>query len=162
MKKAFLQLSTVLLLWGGITITSCNNQPKDSKIQDDFKDKVKENPQLRTLTVSVNEGVLTLGGQCPDETCRSSAEQAAREVKGVKNVVNNITVTQTAPVVIADDATLDDAVEKVTDKYKDVDADVENGEITLRGSIQRDQLQQLMMDLNALKPKKINNQLTLK
>jgi hyperosmotically inducible periplasmic protein len=162
MKKALLQLSSVLLLWGGLTFTSCNNQPKDSKIQDDFREKVKENPQLRTLSVSVNEGVLTLTGQCPDETCRTSAETAAREVKGVKNVVNNITVTQAAPVVIADDATLDDAVDKIVDKYDDVDADVENGVVTLRGSIKRDQLQQLMMDLNATNPKKINNQLTIK
>lgn len=162
MKKVLLKIGLFFCLTASLTVTSCNNQPKDSKIQDDFQAKAKENPQLRTISANVSEGVITLTGQCPDETCRTNAEQAAREVKGVKSVVNNITVTETAPVVIADDATLDDAVDEIVKKYKDVDADVENGVVTLRGSIQRDQLQQLMMDLNAANPKKVNNQLTVK
>lgn len=143
-------------------LAACSNQPKDSKIQGDFEEKAKVNPQLATVRASVNDGVLTLSGQCPDETCRTSAEQAAREVKGVKSVVNNITVTQSAPVVIADDATLENSVKEVIDDYKDVDATVNNGEITLRGSISRDNLQKLMMQLNEMNPKKINNQLTIK
>lgn len=163
MKKVFLQLGIVLTLSSGAFFTACNNQPKDSKIQSDFSDKAKSNPQLANITASVNEGVLTLNGQCPDENCRSSAEQAAREVKGVKSVVNNISVTPaTAPVVVADDATLKNSVNDVVKKYKDVNADVQNGEVTLRGSIKRDDLQKLMMDLNALNPKKVNNQLTIK
>jgi hyperosmotically inducible periplasmic protein len=162
MKKAFMQLSAALALSATLMFTACNNGPKDSKIQDDFTAKAEQNPQLRTISATVKEGVLTLTGACPDEACRTSAEQAAREVKGVKNVVNNITVSQTAPVVIADDATLDKAVDDIVDKYDDVDASVQNGEVTLRGSIKRDQLQQLMMDLNAANPKKINNQLTIK
>jgi hypothetical protein len=34
--------------------------------------------------------------------------------------------------------------------------------VILRGSIKRDNMQQLMMDLNALNPKKVTNQLTVK
>jgi hyperosmotically inducible periplasmic protein len=163
MKKGFLKLCLMLTLSSGLFLTACNNQPKDSKIASDFGDKAKTNPQLLNVTASVNEGVLTLTGQCPDESCRSSAEQAAREVKGVKSVVNNIQVTPaTAPVVIADDATLKNSVDDVVDKYDDVDADVQNGEVILRGSIKRDDLQKLMMDLNALNPKKVTNQLTVK
>jgi hyperosmotically inducible periplasmic protein len=163
MKKMFLQLGIVLTLSSGAFFTACNNQPKDTKIQSDFSDKAKTNPQLANITASVNAGVLTLSGQCPDETCRSSAEQAAREVKGVKSVVNNISVTPaTAPVVIADDATLKNSVDAVVKDHKDVTAVVENGEVTLRGTIQRADLQKLMMDLNALNPKKVNNQLTIK
>jgi osmotically-inducible protein OsmY len=163
MKKVFLQLGIVFTLSSGVLFTACNNQPKDSKIASDFGDKAKNNPQLLNVTASVNEGVLTLTGQCPDETCRSSAEQAARDVKGVKSVVNNITVAPvSAPVVISDDATLNNSVETIIKKYNGVEASVQNGEVTLRGSIKRDNLQQLMMDLNATNPKKINNQLTIK
>ena len=64
--------------------------------------------------------------------------------------------------VISDDATLKNAVDEIIDDYDDVDADVQNGEVTLRGSIERDKLQKLMMDLNAANAKKINNQLTIK
>lgn len=163
MKKVFLQLGLVLTLSSGAFFTACNNQPKDSKIQSDFSDKAKTNPQLTNITASVNAGVLTLTGRCPDETCRSSAEQAAREVKGVKSVVNNISVTPaTAPVVVADDTNLKTSVDAAVKSHQNVTADVQNGEVTLRGTIKRDDLQKLMMDLNALNPKKINNQLTIK
>lgn len=163
MKKGFLRLGIMLTLTSGVFFTACNNQPKDSKIQSDFADKAKTNPQLAAITATAAEGVLTLTGQCPDENCRSSAEQAARDVKGVKSVVNNISVTPaTAPVVIADDATLKNSVDATVKKYNGVTADVQNGEVTLRGSIKRDDLQKLMMDLNALQPKKVNNQLTVK
>lgn len=163
MKKSFLKLSLLLTLLSGLLVTACNNQPKDSKIASDFGDKAKMNPQLLNISATVNEGVITLTGQCPDENCRSSAEQAARGVKGVKSVVNNVTVTPaTAPVVIADDATLKNSVDDVVKKYNGVEADVQNGEVVLRGSIKRDNLQQLMMDLNALNPKKVTNQLTVK
>jgi osmotically-inducible protein OsmY len=163
MKKVFLQLGIMLALSSGMVTTSCNNQPKDSKIVSDFGDKAKNNPQLLNVTASVNEGVLTLTGQCPDENCRSSAEQAARGIKGVKSVVNNIAVSPTtAPVVIADDGILKNNVDDVVKKYNDVSADVQNGEVTLRGTIKRDDLQKLMMDLNAMNPKKVNNQLTIK
>jgi osmotically-inducible protein OsmY len=163
MKKVFLQLGIVLALSSGMVATSCNNKPKDSKIASDFGEMAKTNPQLLNVTATVNEGVLTLTGQCPDENCRSSAEQAARQVKGVKSVVNNVVVSPTtAPVVIADDGILKNNVDDVMKKYKDVSADVQNGEVTLRGAIKRDDLQKLMMDLNALNPKKVNNQLTIK
>lgn len=163
MKKVFLQLGLLLTLSSGVCLTACKSGPKDSTIQSDFQDKAKTNPQLVGINASVAEGVLTLTGQCPDEACRSNAEQAARDVKGVKSVVNNISVQPaTAPVVIADDGTLKNSVDATVKKYKDVTADVQNGEVTLRGTIKRDDLQKLMMDLNALNPKKITNQLTIK
>lgn len=163
MKKMFLRLGVVLTLSAGMFVTACNNQPKDSTIQSSFQEKAKSNPQLANISATVTEGVVTLTGQCPDENCKSSAELAAKDVKGVKSVVNNISVTPaTAPVVIADDATLKNSVEDVVDDYKDVEADVQNGEVTLRGTIKRDDLQKLMMELNALQPKKVNNQLTVK
>ena len=163
MKKGFLQLAVLFTLSSGVFFSSCNNQPKDSKIESDFKDKAKVNPQLANINANVNDGVLTLTGQCPDENCKTSAEQAAHDVKGVKSVVNNISIAPAAaPVVVADDATLKNSVDAVVKKYKDVSADVQNGEVTLRGSIKRDDLQKLMMDVNALQPKKVNNQLTVK
>jgi len=163
MKKGFLLLAVLFTLSSGVFLTACNNGPKDSKIESDFKDKAKVNPQLANINASVNDGVLTLTGQCPDETCKPSTEQAAHDVKGVKSVVNNITVAPaSAPVVVADDATLKNSVDAIVKKYKDVSADVQNGEVTLRGTIKRDDLQKLMMDVNALQPKKVNNQLTVK
>lgn len=67
-----------------------------------------------------------------------------------------------APVVIAPDTALQAGVRDATKDYPGVKADVNGGEITLTGQIRRSKLPNLMMSLNSLKPKKINNQLTIK
>src|SRR3954453_12026657 len=67
-----------------------------------------------------------------------------------------------APVEIATDTALQSGVRDATKDYPGVKADVNNGEITLTGEIKRTKLPNLMMSLNSLKPKKINNQLTIK
>jgi len=67
-----------------------------------------------------------------------------------------------APVVISSDDSLKTGVRDATKDYPGVNADVNNGEITLTGEIQRSKLPQLMMTLNSLRPKKINNNLTIK
>jgi hypothetical protein len=52
----------------------------------------------------------------------------------------------------------------ITDAVKDfpgVTATVDQGVITLTGNITRDKLPKLMMSVNALHPKKVNNNLTI-
>ncbi len=67
-----------------------------------------------------------------------------------------------APVEVNSDDALTTGVKDATKDYPGVKADVNNGEITLTGEIKRSKLPDLMMSLNSLKPKKINNQLTVK
>ncbi len=67
-----------------------------------------------------------------------------------------------APVEIAPDTALQAGVRDATKDYPGVKADINNGEITLTGEIKRSKVADLMMSLNSLKPKKINNQLTIK
>jgi osmotically-inducible protein OsmY len=49
------------------------------------------------LTVDVNDGQVTLGGEVRTDTDRSSAFDEVKNVKGVKNVVNNIKVAPASP-----------------------------------------------------------------
>ena len=106
------------------------------------------------------DGTVTLTGSCANEDCRTNAEKTVKDIDGVKKVVNNIQIAQ---VQVTDDAPLRSSTEKVTANYSGVQADVSGGVITLRGTIDdRDKLQQLMMDLNALRPQRIDNQLVIK
>ena len=64
---------------------------------------------------------------------------------------------------VTDDAPLRSSTEKVISKYDGVQADVNGGIITVRGTIDdRDKLQQLIMELQALRPKNVQNQLVIK
>lgn len=67
-----------------------------------------------------------------------------------------------APVEITADDPLKEGVKDATKDFPGVNAEVANGEITLTGNIERSRLQTLMQSLNSLRPKKINNQLTIK
>lgn len=66
-----------------------------------------------------------------------------------------------APVEISGDDALRTGAQDATKDYPGVTASVNNGEITLTGSLQRSKLPNLMQRLNSLKPKKINNNLKL-
>jgi hyperosmotically inducible periplasmic protein len=161
MKGKLLQLTLGMLL--GIVLVSmfsCKKKNKDPEIQSALNAKVQTDPNLAGVTTSVHEGTVTLTGTCADENCRTNAEKAVKDIDGVSKVVNNITV---APVVITEDATIRNSLSGVTGKYPGVQADVNAGVITLRGTIEnREKLQDLMTELNALRPKRIDNQLVIK
>lgn len=144
--------------WLGVT--SCKSKNRDGEIQTAFTSKSQSDPNLAGVNATVVEGTVTLTGTCATEDCRTKAEAAVKDIDGVKKVLNNI---QVAAVQVTDDGPLRASAEQVVSKYSGVQADVSNGVITLRGTVDdRDKLQQLMMDLNALRPQKIDNQLVIK
>lgn len=140
-------------------IISCGGENNDAAIQTQITSITQTTPELEAVSASVSKGVVTLVGQCKSEKDRERAEKAIKNINDVKDVINNITVTEN--LVIASDSELRDQAAEEIKKYKGIQTDVNNGVITLRGSIDKDKLQQLIMDLNALKPKRIDNQLVV-
>ncbi|MEP7258516.1 MAG: BON domain-containing protein [Flavitalea sp.] len=117
------------------------------------------------LSATVTKGVVTLTGECPDEPCKANSETAVKSVKGVKQVVNNITVTPPPPppvVEINPDEALVTAVSSAVSDYKTVKVSVTEGVVTLTGELKRSQLAELMQKISAAKPKKIDNKLKIK
>ncbi len=83
--------------------------------------------------------------------------------KKTDTTTNTTTVdtTNSAPVVIANDDELTKGVNDATKDFPGVTASVNNGEVTLTGTIKRDRLPTLMQSINSLHPKKVNNNLTV-
>ncbi|WP_207492818.1 hypothetical protein [Aridibaculum aurantiacum] len=87
-----------------------------------------------------------------------------------KDTTDNTTINSTptttnttpAPVEISADDELSKGVKDATKDHPNVTANVNNGEITLTGDIERSKLPGLMQSLNSLRPKKINNNLNIK
>lgn len=71
------------------------------------------------------------------------------------------TVNTTAPVQISPDDALTKGLQDATKDYPGVTATVNNGEVTLTGTIKRDRMPKLMQAVHALNPKKVNNNLTI-
>ena len=149
-----------ILIAISITIPSCKAKNRDGDIQTAFNSKALTDPNLAGVSATVIDGTVTLTGSCADEACRTNAEKSVKEISGVKKIINNI---QVAKVEVTDDAPLRSSTEKVISKYDGVQADVNGGIITVRGTIDdRDKLQQLIMELQALRPKNVQNQLVIK
>lgn len=160
MKKGFRSASFFLLLaLVSFQMQSCKGN-RDPDIQSAIATETQNNPNLAGVSATVVDGVVTLTGQCEDEDCRKSAEKAVKKIDGVKDITNNITITSS--VTIRPDKELRENTEKIISKYKNVQAGVSNGIITLRGEVKKDKLPQLMIDLNDLHPKRIENQLVIK
>lgn len=154
-----LSLVALLLCFLSMQMQSCKGKNKDADIQSALQSKTQTDPAFAGVNYAVADGVVTLSGQTADENSKSNVESSVKEIDGVKNVVNNITV---APVTVTQDDPLRAATERIVAKYKNVQAEVNDGVITLRGELERDSLQQLRMELDELKPKKVENQLVIK
>ncbi|MHA4808343.1 BON domain-containing protein [Flavitalea flava] len=161
--RLLVRVLTVIII-PGILLVSCS--PKDSDIQAAIEAKKKEMPEASAAIVTVEKGVVTLSGEFKDEAAKSSFESTVKTIKGVKEVINNGTLTPPppppAPVVIAADDPLTKSVADATKDYPGVKATVKDGVVTLTGEIHKAALTRLMMSLHTLKPKKIDNQLTIK
>jgi hyperosmotically inducible protein len=153
----------VIMIALAVGFVSC--KPKDADIKTAVEQAISAIPDAAGATIEVKDGIATITGEFKDETARIAAETAAKAVKGVKSVVNNGTVAApvvVAPVEVSADAALISAVADAVKDFSTVKADVKDGIITLTGEIQKTNLPKLMMSLNALKPKKVDNKLTVK
>lgn len=149
-----------ILFTASIFIMGCGQ--KDSDIKAAVEEKLKTNTEMAApMLVSVADGVVTLSGECKDETCKAKCEELAKSAKGVKSVINNAVIAA-APVEVSTDNALTTGVKDATKDHPTVTATVNDGVVTLTGEIKRDQLPKLMQTLNTLNPKKIENQLTIK
>ena len=135
-----------------------NSQDVQQKIQNKFL----ANTRLSNAQVYVTDSVATLSGNVINDSDKVSAERIASDEQGIKSVNNQINIThpETTPGV-QNDKELHDGVISVTSNYKDVDATVKDGVVTLKGSIKRLDVADLMHGLDSLKPKKIDNQLSI-
>jgi len=155
---------TLFALFLSVSVLLFSCKTKDADIQANISEKFSATPELVGVSAAVTDGVATLSGLVKDTAAKTQGETIAKDTKGVKKVINKIMVTPpeaAAPTVNAD-TTLEAKVIDATKDFPGVTAIVHEREITLKGSIKRSQLTTLMQSLNALKPKKINNQLTVK
>ncbi len=154
----------ILFALTSLALFSC--KPKDSDFQSKIEQSLKASPETDGVSVDVKDGTATLSGEVKDKEAKEKAYRAALDVNGIKKVENRITVASAAveapPVQINNDGTLTQGVKDATKDFPTVNANVNDGVIVLTGSIKRSDLQNLMMSLNTLNAKKIENNLTIK
>jgi osmotically-inducible protein OsmY len=119
------------------------SQKTDSQIQQDVINEIKWDPSVTAseVTVSTNDGIVTLRGSVPHYFEKSSAENAALRVAGVRAVADEIEVNIMGSYGRSDEQIAEAALSALEWSYsvpKDVKVTVEKGWITLRGEVEWD------------------------
>jgi hyperosmotically inducible periplasmic protein len=119
-----MKLTKLLLLAVALTaVVFSGCKSSDAKIKSNVEKALRSDETIMDPTVSVDDGIVTISGQCKDEACRTTCEHTARNVKGVKSVINNCTVPEPIPQPVPESVTtvLDEATQqKVRDGLKDI------------------------------------------
>ena len=95
--KAKSPLFLVLLLALGMTL-ACNRAPNDAQIANQVQSRITADSNIQNKQIGVQSanGVVTLSGTVASELERSAAANDAAQVSGVKTVVNDLQVSQSA------------------------------------------------------------------
>ena len=152
------QALSVFVLSSALTFSmvSCKSKVSDSDLKAKVESAVSSTPGV---TVDVKEGVVTLNGIVTSENEKIALENSAKaaDSKGVKSVVNNITVQEAAPIVVnTNDADLAAKIVDATKDFPTIQTTVKDGVITVTGSVEQARVQVLKQSLDALNPKKVD------
>ncbi|NIG52206.1 BON domain-containing protein [Chitinophaga sp. Cy-1792] len=158
-------LLVALTLFMGLFLFAC--KPSDSKIQQSVNEKLSAIPGI---TADVKNGVVTLNGEVADETARTSAEDALKDIKGIKSVDNKIMVkapepeAAPAPVVINPDDVLRKSLDSTyaAAGFTNVTVSVDSGVVTLSGEATKADLKKIVQKAQESKPKKVVNNIKVK
>ena len=75
---------------------AADKKPTDAAIDDNVRIKLAADAEVNggSLKVEVKDGVVTIGGTLETQRQKDKATKIAKRVKGVKQVVNNITLKE--------------------------------------------------------------------
>lgn len=143
----------LFLAAGLLSLYAC--KPKDADIKTGVDTAISS---VSGVSAEVTDGVVSLNGTVASEDAKAQAETSAKAVKGVKSVSNNIMVV--VPV-ISGDPQLMEGLKTALAAFTGVTAAVKDSVVTLTGTAKRADLQKIIMAVQALKPKQVENQITV-
>jgi osmotically-inducible protein OsmY len=117
--------------------------------------------KFKTVMVLLILAAGLTASSCKGKEKTDENTNTATSVDTSSTTTMDTTAATTAPVTSLDDS-LRTQLTDATKDYPGVTATVDNGEVTLTGTISRDKLPKLMQAVHALNPKKVNNNLTIK
>jgi osmotically-inducible protein OsmY len=152
-----LLIASVAILTVGFS--SCKGKVKDSDITTAINTKIASVADMAKIKVdNVQDGVVTISGECKDDACITACAAAIKGIPGVKEVVNNTTVTPpppppAPPVVTSADDVLSNGLTDALKDFPGVTSSVKDGVVTLTGEIAKAKWVVLKQAIDKLTPK---------
>jgi hyperosmotically inducible periplasmic protein len=161
---------TITLFVAIVAIAALNScKPSDEKITNEIKTVITAEAKLAPVSYSVKEGVLTLTGEVETDAEKALAEEKLKAVKGVKSVINNITVKPKvvlptpAELKAQADAALSTLVTTALSAtgISGINASVVDSVVTLTGDVKKADLVKVMQAVMGTTPKKVDNKMNI-
>jgi osmotically-inducible protein OsmY len=141
-------LATICLGWGpGLKAAEARPEMTDQAISDKVEDQLLFDPGVLSAKIDVNTvgGIVTLTGEVNNILAKERATRVAETVRGVRAVVNRI---EMSPAALRPDDQIQEDVEEAlgadpTTQSYIIKATVEDGEVTLTGSVNSHQQREL-------------------
>lgn len=115
---------------------------------------------MKKYVVQVSLAVVLIAG-VGVQSCKNKAKDTTTTTTTAPVSID--TPAASAPVVVNDDAAIKSSVDAVIKPYPNVTADVQNGKVILRGTVDsRDDMQKIVMGVNEAQIKEFDNQITVK
>lgn len=119
---------------------------------------------MKTRTFKSAFFVLMIAASLDVASCKNKTDENTNTQTNADTttaITTDTSMNSMAPATASDDS-LRAQLKDATKDYPTVTATVDDGEVTLTGTISREKLPSLMQSINALNPKKVNNSLTIK
>lgn len=161
------KIFTILTLAVALFLSACGGK-SDADLQKAATDKLAAE-KVVGVTVAVKDGAAILTGEVVDVVARSKAEAVVKGIEGIKSVTNNCTTkplpSPTQPIdPKAADAEAKTTIEQALKKMNisGVTVAVNDGDVTLSGTIPKDKLPEAMKAAQEADVKHVTNKLVLK
>ena len=98
--QVYVLIVSLLVILAGV---ACTKAADDNQLTGQIQTKLNEDSGLqgKPITVQTSGGVVTLSGTVDNETQRTAAARYASAIPGIKEVVNNLQVAESAPATLA-------------------------------------------------------------
>jgi osmotically-inducible protein OsmY len=115
--------------------------PWDQRLVHDLERRLQDDPLINAemIEVTVSDGAVTLSGTVPSLTARLRAQDTVRTMRGVREIENNLIVQESD----LPDATIRSYVQAALSQQPGIDVAVNEGEVTLTGTVASWQEKQL-------------------
>lgn len=149
------KILSVLGLMIAISLSGCTT---DRDIKADIATKAKSDVNFANVVYRVDQGKVTLSGNCVSTASKQYVENKIKGIKVVKSISNYILV---APVALKNDPILKQSVDSVLATYPYVQAQITGYDITLIGQADKKQMERLLPAIKKLNPSKLDNQIVV-
>ncbi|MFI5133237.1 MAG: BON domain-containing protein [Chitinophagales bacterium] len=134
--------------------TGCQSKSKDAEIKAAVEKRLKEDSTTAKIMVDVKDSVVTLSGECLNQSKKEDLTRVTETVSYVKSVINNCTVSDTSMT----DKEMNDQIWKLTENITTIKIATDSGIIHLAGNLRKGEWDSLKTSLDKLHPKGYDTQ----